>query len=207
MFYGEKKRCIIFFAELEMLSEARARLANTQGKKAKRKAREKQLEEARRLAALQKRRELRAAGITVSQKNKRKRGVNYNTEIPFEKRPASGFYDTSNEHVDPLAIDFSRMRQQHLDGELRQEKEEMERKKDKQKLKQRKENDIPIGMLNNEEPVKKRSKLVLPEPQISDQELEQVVKLGRASEVCSSFLICFISFTKNHNINTYCTSV
>ncbi|TGZ39011.1 Cell division cycle 5-related protein [Temnothorax longispinosus] len=169
--------------ELEMLSEARARLANTQGKKAKRKAREKQLEEARRLAALQKRRELRAAGITVSQKNKRKRGVNYNTEIPFEKRPAPGFYDTSNEHVDPLAIDFSRMRQQHLDGELRQEKEEMERRRDKQKLKQRKENDIPMGMLNNEEPVKKRSKLVLPEPQISDQELQQVVKLGRASEV------------------------
>ena len=46
-----------------MLSEARARLANTKGKKAKRKAREKQLEEARRLAALQKRRELKAAGI------------------------------------------------------------------------------------------------------------------------------------------------
>ncbi|XP_012276782.1 cell division cycle 5-like protein [Orussus abietinus] len=169
--------------ELEMLSEARARLANTQGKKAKRKAREKQLEEARRLAALQKRRELRAAGITVSQKNKRKRGVNYNTEIPFEKRPAPGFYDTSNEHVDPLAADFSRMRQQHLDGELRQDKEEMERRKDKQKLKQRKENDIPMGMLNNQEPLKKRSKLVLPEPQISDQELQQVVKLGRASEV------------------------
>ncbi|XP_076655106.1 cell division cycle 5-like protein [Halictus rubicundus] len=169
--------------ELEMLSEARARLANTQGKKAKRKAREKQLEEARRLAALQKRRELRAAGITVAQKNKRKRGVNYNSEIPFEKRPATGFYDTFNEHVDPLAIDFSRMRQQHLDGELRQEKEEMERRIDKQKLKQRKENDIPMGMLNNEEPIKKRSKLVLPEPQISDQELQQVVKLGRASEV------------------------
>ncbi|XP_043491814.1 cell division cycle 5-like protein, partial [Polistes fuscatus] len=169
--------------ELEMLSEARARLANTQGKKAKRKAREKQLEEARRLAALQKRRELRAAGITVSQKNKRKRGLNYNSEIPFEKRPAPGFYDTSTEHIDPLAIDFSKMRQQQLDGDHKQEKEEMERRKDKQKLKQRKENDIPMGMLNNEEPVKKRSKLVLPEPQISDQELQQVVKLGRASEV------------------------
>jgi pre-mRNA-splicing factor CDC5/CEF1 len=49
--------------EKEMLSEARARLANTQGKKAKRKARERQLEEARRLASLQKSRELRAAGI------------------------------------------------------------------------------------------------------------------------------------------------
>ncbi|KAJ1678606.1 Pre-mRNA-splicing factor cef1, partial [Spiromyces aspiralis] len=51
--------------EKEMLSEARARLANTQGKKAKRKARERQLEEARRLATLQKRRELKAAGIEV----------------------------------------------------------------------------------------------------------------------------------------------
>ena len=39
--------------EKEMLSEARARLANTQGKKAKRKARERQLEESRRLAVLQ----------------------------------------------------------------------------------------------------------------------------------------------------------
>jgi pre-mRNA-splicing factor CDC5/CEF1 len=51
------------FTEKEMLSEARARLANTQGKKAKRKARERQLEEARRLAVLQKKRELKAAGI------------------------------------------------------------------------------------------------------------------------------------------------
>lgn len=49
--------------EKEMLSEARARLANTQGKKAKRKARERQLEEARRLAVLQKKRELKQAGI------------------------------------------------------------------------------------------------------------------------------------------------
>merc|ERR1719428_2768918 len=44
--------------EKEMLVEARARLANTRGKKAKRKAREKQMHEAQRLAHLQKRREL-----------------------------------------------------------------------------------------------------------------------------------------------------
>ncbi|KAL8599052.1 CDC5 cell division cycle 5-like protein [Nucella lapillus] len=75
--------------ELEMLSEARARLANTQGKKAKRKARKKQLEEARRLAALQMR-DLRAAGIEVRQKRKRKRGVDYNAEIPFEKPALQG---------------------------------------------------------------------------------------------------------------------
>lgn len=53
MFITIKYYVLKCFLELEMLSEARARLANTQGKKAKRKAREKQLEEARRLAALQ----------------------------------------------------------------------------------------------------------------------------------------------------------
>ncbi|XP_048479244.1 cell division cycle 5-like protein [Plutella xylostella] len=168
--------------ELEMLSEARARLANTQGKKAKRKAREKQLEEARRLAALQKRRELSAAGIAVPIRRKKKRGVDYNSEIPFEKRPAAGFFDTSTEVVDPMAPDFSRLRQQHLDGELHSEKEERDRRKDKSKLKQRKENDVPQAMLQGDQPARKRSKLVLPEPQVSDQELQQVVKLGRASQ-------------------------
>ncbi|XP_050026260.1 cell division cycle 5-like protein [Dermacentor andersoni] len=167
--------------ELEMLSEARARLANTQGKKAKRKAREKQLEEARRLAALQKRRELRMAGITLPPRRRKRHAIDYNKEIPFEKRPAPGLHDTSEEVYDPAETDFRRLRQQHLDGELRSEKEERERRKDKQKLKQRKENDLPPSLLSAE-PVRKRSKLVLPEPQISEQELEQVVKLGRASE-------------------------
>lgn len=172
--------------ELEMLSEARARLANTQGKKAKRKAREKQLEEARRLAALQKRRELRAAGIDIQKKRKKKRGVDYNAEIPFQKKPAQGFYDTSMEQYDPLQPDFKRLRQQHLDGELRSETEDRDRKKDRQKIKKKKESDLPSAILQTSgvsEFTKKRSKLVLPAPQISDAELEEVVKLGQASEI------------------------
>ncbi|XP_003963891.1 cell division cycle 5-like protein [Takifugu rubripes] len=172
--------------ELEMLSEARARLANTQGKKAKRKAREKQLEEARRLAALQKRRELRAAGINIHKKRKKKRGVDYNAEIPFEKKPALGFYDTTMEQFEHLEPNFKRLRQQHLDGELRNEQEERERKRDKQKIKKKKESDLPSAILQTSgvaEFTKKRSKLVLPAPQISDAELEEVVKLGLASEV------------------------
>uniref|UniRef100_A0A672TE61 Cell division cycle 5-like protein n=1 Tax=Sinocyclocheilus grahami TaxID=75366 RepID=A0A672TE61_SINGR len=172
--------------ELEMLSEARARLANTQGKKAKRKAREKQLEEARRLAALQKRRELRAAGIDIQKKRKKKRGVDYNAEIPFEKKPAQGFYDTSMELYNPLEPNFKRLRQQHLDGELRSEKEDHDRKKDRQKIKKKKESDLPSAILQTSgvsEFTKKRSKLVLPTPQISDAELEEVVKLGQASEI------------------------
>ncbi|NXG10099.1 CDC5L protein, partial [Sakesphorus luctuosus] len=172
--------------ELEMLSEARARLANTQGKKAKRKAREKQLEEARRLAALQKRRELRAAGIEIQKKRKKKRGVDYNAEIPFEKKPAPGFYDTSEENYQSLDADFRRLRQQDLDGELRSEREGRERKKDKQHMKRKKESDLPSAILQTSgvsEFTKKRSKLVLPAPQISDTELEEVVKVGQASEI------------------------
>lgn len=172
--------------ELEMLSEARARLANTQGKKAKRKAREKQLEEARRLAALQKRRELRAAGIEIQKKRKRKRGVDYNAEIPFEKKPALGFYDTSEENYQALDADFRKLRQQDLDGELRSEKEGRDRKKDKQHLKRKKESDLPSAILQTSgvsEFTKKRSKLVLPAPQISDAELQEVVKVGQASEI------------------------
>jgi pre-mRNA-splicing factor CDC5/CEF1 len=56
-----------------------------------------------------------------------------------------------------------------------------DRKKDKDKLKQRKENDLP-SFMGQDEPSRKRSKLVLPEPQITDGELEQVVKLGKASQ-------------------------
>jgi len=77
--------------EKEMLSEARARLANTKGKKAKRKAREKQLEEARRLASLQKRRELKAAGIELPKQKKKLKGIDYNAEIPFQKNQHLGF--------------------------------------------------------------------------------------------------------------------
>ena len=77
-----------------MLSEARARLANTKGKKAKRKARERMLEESRRLSMLQKRRELKAAGIDMKLTGVKKRKyIDYAREIPFQKVPPVGFYD------------------------------------------------------------------------------------------------------------------
>lgn len=171
--------------ELEMLSEARARLANTQGKKAKRKAREKQLEEARRLASLQKRRELKMAGINIGiGGRKKKRGIDYNAEIPFEKPVPAGLHDITEEEFVPPTHDFRKLRQQQLEGELRAEKEEKERKKDKSLLQKKKEND-PQSLLQAAVAFaasKPRAKLVLPEPQVTDLELEQVVKLGRASE-------------------------
>lgn len=48
-------------------------------------------------------------------------------------------------------------------------------------LKNQRRNDFSAS-INNVEPVKKRLKLVLAEPQISDSELEQVVKSGKENQ-------------------------
>lgn len=172
-----------------MLSEARARLANTQGKKAKRKAREKQLEESRRLAALQKRRELKAAGIELKYRKKTK-GMNYNADIPFHKRAPAGFWDTTEEHERELREkkDQTNVLLQKLEGKRRSDIEEAERKKDIKRQKQRKEKgeSVPQAALKALDEQKKirteRRKLVLPAPQISESELEEIAKIGYSSE-------------------------
>ncbi|CDF90693.1 ZYBA0S08-00716g1_1 [Zygosaccharomyces bailii CLIB 213] len=86
--------------EREMLVEARARLLNTQGKKATRKVRQRMLEESKRIAQLQKRRELKQAGVRTDIKKPRKRystEIDYNEDIAYEQQPQPGVYDTSLE--------------------------------------------------------------------------------------------------------------
>ncbi|KAG7802314.1 hypothetical protein KL944_002691 [Ogataea haglerorum] len=87
--------------EREMLSEARARLANTQGKKAKRKARERMLAESRRVALVQKRRELKQAGINSKFRTKKKFAtqMDYNNDVAFAREPEEGRFDTSQEKL------------------------------------------------------------------------------------------------------------
>ncbi|CAI5438915.1 unnamed protein product [Caenorhabditis angaria] len=171
--------------ELEMLSEARARLANTQGKKAKRKARERQLSDARRLASLQKRREMRAAGLAFARKFKPKNNqIDYSEEIPFEKHVPAGFHDPSE---DRYVVENSH--QKAIDDHQKPRGREIEnekRKEDREKLKKRKEQGEADAVFNIRE--KKRSKLVLPEPQISERELEQIVKIGHASDSVRQFI-------------------
>ncbi|VDO50705.1 unnamed protein product [Haemonchus placei] len=165
--------------ELEMLSEARARLANTQGKKAKRKARERQLSEARRLASLQKRREMREAGLLVRRFRRLKRNqIDYSGEIPFEKAVPAGFHDPSEDKIDTsdkhqrAIADHEKPRRMEVENELR--------KQDREKLKRKKPEDEPESVFKTKE--KKRSKLILPAPQISDREMEQIIKIGHASD-------------------------
>ncbi|KAK7337950.1 hypothetical protein VNO77_18542 [Canavalia gladiata] len=176
--------------EKEMLSEARARLANTKGKKAKRKAREKQLEEARRLASLQKKRELKAAGIDIRQRRKKRKGIDYNAEIPFEKRPPPGFFDVADEDR-PVEQPKFPTTIEELEGKRRVDVEGQLRKQDIAKNKIAQRQDAPSAILhanklNDPETVRKRSKLMLPPPQISDQELDEIAKLGYASDLAGS---------------------
>ncbi|BGP56166.1 hypothetical protein JCM8202_005934 [Rhodotorula sphaerocarpa] len=178
--------------EKEMLSEARARLANTQGKKAKRKARERQLEEARRLAILQKKRELKAAGILMRAKPK-KNGMDYMADIPFEKQPAPGFYDTSDEKAKRVAAPTGKSLRDLEIQNRRKDRETAEARDKKRKAGSKDANadamshfvpskDALLQQRREEQQISKRRKLVLPGPQVSETELEDLVKIGRAGE-------------------------
>ena len=176
--------------EKEMLSEARARLANTQGKKAKRKARERQLEESRRLALLQKRRELKNAGINIKIVNRKKGQMDYNADIPFEKKAVPGFYDTleENEMNEKEREAFDPRKQQLANKRKGDQEEDMQRKKQK--------GDKPgpsaalaaaakagqMQKIREAEQSSKRRALNLPAPQVGETELEDIVKMGMVGE-------------------------
>ena len=174
--------------EKEMLSEARARLANTQGKKAKRKARERQLEESRRLAVLQKRRELKNAGINIKITNKKKGQMDYNADIPFEKAPAAGFYDTieegetnerERESFDPRKQQLARKRQGDQDEEKDPKRQKQEKDKSSAAAAARAGQ---MQKMREAEQQSRRKALNLPAPQVSEAELEDIVKLGMAGD-------------------------
>lgn len=52
-------------------------------------------------------------------RRKRKRYIDYNQEIPFEKQPPLGFHDTSEDTGDLVPHNFKRMRHQEVMGEKR----------------------------------------------------------------------------------------
>ncbi|ORZ30210.1 pre-mRNA splicing factor component-domain-containing protein [Catenaria anguillulae PL171] len=175
--------------EKEMLSEARARLANTQGKKAKRKARERQLEESRRLAALQKRRELKAQGITLKQRKVKGDDTDYIKDIPFQRVPLPGFYDASDELSKRNEKEFDSALLSRLDGKRKAEREEEQRKKDIKRRKIREQQqggDVSFVKAGSsaaaifEDPhfSTTRAPLNLPAPTLTATDIEQLAKSG-----------------------------
>lgn len=160
--------------EREMLSEAKARLANTLGKKAKRKARERMVEESNRIALLQKRREMKAAGLNTSfqskNKNKRKE-FDYNADIPHEHLPQAGLYDVSEEANKNELHKVSFDKEIARDGMAMKEVEDKHKKdkKNKQLSEQSKKHKLGLeaaaDLINEVEQTNlKKRKLELPAP-------------------------------------------
>lgn len=183
--------------EIEMLQEARARLANTQGKKAKRIAREKMLAQAKRMADLQKRRELKQAGL-ISGKAKRKakrvkKGeMDYGVEIPFHKPAPAGFHDVSGEVARSEAIkakqakrvDFHKLNEQQYRS--RDEEQLKAKKKEEARLRALEKSNMnyvvaQVSKTNDPLNIRKRGPLALPAPSVSDRELQTLAKMEEAA--------------------------
>jgi len=194
--------------ELEMLSEARARLANTKGKKAKRRAREKHMIEAKRLATLQKRRELRAAGILDDRKGPRKRSrkeraqIDYANEIPFYKKAPAGFHAVGDENrrvekerAEETDKKFIARRQADLELKSRSDLERKRKREESKKARDLARDNLPEHIRRTEAALGadampfKRSKLSLPKPQVTASDLEKIVKLGSRSGEVSDHVV------------------
>lgn len=121
----------------------------------------------------------------------KKKGMDYNADIPFEKKPAAGFYDTSDEQARATTAPVGQTLRR-LENKRKPEEEEAERKK-----RQRRNgggNDAPhqtkfvaardaqIQKLKEAESVGRRGKLMLPAAQVGETELEDIVKIGQAGE-------------------------
>jgi len=183
--------------EIEMLQEARARLANTQGKKAKRKTREKMLNEAKRLADLQKRRELKAAGLLDGAAATRARGrkgreIDLGVEIPFHKPAPAGFHSTRDEDETAEQIrnqrlkdvDYKRIREMQYRSRDREAKEKQKREEARIRSLERSNMQYVVAEVSKRnDPMqlgkKRRGELSMPEPMVDEDELR---KVGKATE-------------------------
>ena len=173
--------------EKEMIAEARVRLANIKGKKAKRIAREKVLDEARRLAQLQKFRELKSAGIDFvieRKRRKKKHEFNYEDEVPLERKPLELVFNTKKEKlVKQGDLNLGNITINQLEGKRRDEEELKKRKEDLRRVKKLKEMDLPTRIkranaLNPMNFIQKRQ-LEMEEPQLKDEDIEELAKLSK----------------------------
>lgn len=173
--------------EKEMIAEARVRLANIKGKKAKRIAREKVLDEARRLAQLQKFRELKSAGIDFvieRKRRKKKHEFNYEDEVPLERQPFEAVFNTNKEKmVKQGDLNLGNITINQLEGKRRDEEELQKRKEDLRRVKKLREMDLPnriqrANALNPMNYIAKRE-LELEKPQLGDEDIEELAKLSK----------------------------
>jgi pre-mRNA-splicing factor CDC5/CEF1 len=121
--------------------------------------------------------------------------VQYNADIPFEKKAAPGFYDTSEEQARVTAAPVGQSLRR-LENKRKPDDEEAERRKRQRKGK----DDAPhqtkfvpareaqIQKLKEAESIGRRRKLELPAAQVGEAELEDIVKIGQAGENAKSLV-------------------
>lgn len=61
------------------------------------------------------------AGIELRGKDRRSRGIDYNAEVAFEKKPVPGFYDTGDEmrHTKEMQQEFRPTTVEEMEGKRR----------------------------------------------------------------------------------------
>ncbi|KAJ1662857.1 Pre-mRNA-splicing factor cef1 [Coemansia sp. RSA 1646] len=136
-------------------------------------------------------RELKAAGVELKARKpkKHKTHIDYNAEIPYEKKPVPGLYATTEKlsHKGTGAESLKGKFLDSLEAKSRDEpRKEAKRKRDNKSKdaagfahpSDQKAMDA-IAAKEEAEQLAKRKKLVLPLPQVSNSELETTAKLGQ----------------------------
>ena len=119
----------------------------------------------------------------------------YGADIPFEKQPAAGFYDVSEESAKVYEAPIGQTLRQMEGNKRKKDAEDEERRKRQKQFRERKsgkadpaadaflpERDAELQRIKEAEQIGKRRKLNLPAAQVGDRELEAIVKIGHAGE-------------------------
>lgn len=111
-------------------------------------------------------------------------------DIPFEKQPGPGFYDTTEELAKKYRAPIGKSLKDLHGTKRKQDMEEDERKEKAKKARQDKDNVANANFVpskgtmalerKEEHQIVKRRSLVLPGPQVGENELEEIVKIGQA---------------------------
>ncbi|KNE66679.1 hypothetical protein AMAG_19493 [Allomyces macrogynus ATCC 38327] len=112
--------------------------------------------------------------------------MDYNTDIPFQRAPMPGFYDTAAELNKPSGQSLGDVLLSQLEGKRKAEREADARKRDAKKRKLREEREgvafvaagTKAATIFDTEKTTKRAPLHLPAPQVTTEEIERLAKMG-----------------------------
>merc|ERR1712113_1236240 len=174
-----KKKCLLKLEHVSLILEEKRQNEKLERNKWKRQDD---------LLSFKKKRELKAAGIDVISCWKTKKEMDYNKEVPFERKPPKGFENILEEKEQTRNIlkEFKRTTIEEIEGKKRKAIEAALRKKDvKCRLIGKKMNLSNITSetikTNPSEYANMNMKLILPNPKISISDLKTVVKLQNES--------------------------